>query len=392
MNMRDFTATARQLLVAGLALAPDDRVQTYERYLDLLKFFEKLAAPAPDSPPVVRYQFEVVHEARLEAEVELLVARRALDNRKQPAVSPNADAVGTSSSATDARPDVAETLAGPAPDIHDASGPLNPRGKTLAQLVRFDDQQPQPGESGPRKQLMERYNAALHSVKSAVNGFGKGKSSAKLLCHAAREFTDARLALFEDPWQRVPIANWYSQFALAIWRQTEARLHAGDNAHETREDEGSAHGAYFDARSKYREILAALPALLWSKLAEIAPNDDERQKLLKERYNAALGTLRGSYVRHRVDPTVPFTEIIAAARQVLPADVALQAQPAARLRAHEQYLALMKYLEKEAEALRKAQRWLNTNSRRPTKRDWTPRSSCSMPRAADRRTRNPPGT
>ena len=62
MNIRDFTATARQLLVAGLALAPDDRVQTYERYLDLLKFFEKLAAPAPDSPPVVRYQFEVVHE------------------------------------------------------------------------------------------------------------------------------------------------------------------------------------------------------------------------------------------------------------------------------------------------------------------------------------------
>ena len=62
------------------------------------------------------------------------------------------------------------------------------------------------------------------------------------------------------------------------------------------------------------------------------------------------------YVRHRVDPTVPFTEIIAAARgQVLPADVALQARPAARLRASEQYLALMKYLEKEAEALRKAQ-------------------------------------
>jgi hypothetical protein len=378
----DLLVAGRNVRDAELAFDSDPRQQLpiLEAYLQFTKYLADIAHArlvAGGSVADAPVEAARMREARADAELQVLHLRGLLERRNDqpkpatskesvkapsaardtalPAVSPNVDATRTPSSATSARPDGAESFAGPAPDIHNASGPLNLSGKSLADLVKIDDQKPQPGASAQRKQLMLRYNDALRSVKSEVNRFGQGKTSAKLLCNSAREFTDARLALFEDPFERVPIANWDYVFALRTWKETEAKLHAGGNTPENRDDEAAAREAIFDARSKYDTILAALPVLMWSKIVQISPNDDERQKLLKERYNAALRALRGSYVRHRVDSNVPFTDVIAAARQVLPAGSALQTQPEGRLRAHEHYLELMKYLEKEAEALRKAQ-------------------------------------
>lgn len=90
-----------------------------------------------------------------------------------------------------------------------------------------------------------------------------------------------------------------------------------------------------------------LPALLTAEPVEPAPGDDQRQKLLKERYNAALRSLKASYNRRKIDTAVPFMGVIAAARQILPAEVALH-KSEDMVRVHARYLELMKFLEKEA--------------------------------------------
>jgi hypothetical protein len=89
-----------------------------------------------------------------------------------------------------------------------------------------------------------------------------------------------------------------------------------------------------------------LPALLSAKPLEPAAGDDERHKLLKVRYNADLQSLQASFKRYQIDPTTTAANVIAAARWLLAADLAL-AHDAATPR--ERYLELMKYLEREAE-------------------------------------------
>jgi hypothetical protein len=89
-----------------------------------------------------------------------------------------------------------------------------------------------------------------------------------------------------------------------------------------------------------------LPALLSAKPLELAAGDDERHKLLKVRYNADLQSLQASFKRYQIEPSTTATNVIAAARWLLAADLAL-AHDAVTPR--ERYLELMKYLEGEAE-------------------------------------------
>jgi len=89
-----------------------------------------------------------------------------------------------------------------------------------------------------------------------------------------------------------------------------------------------------------------LPALLSAKPLEPAAGDDERHKLLKIRYNADLQSLQASFKRYQIDPTTTATNVIAAARWLLAADLAL-AHDAVTPR--ERYLELVKYVEGEAE-------------------------------------------
>jgi beta-lactamase regulating signal transducer with metallopeptidase domain len=360
----DFLAAGRNLRDAELALSekPQSQLRILETYLEFTRYLENtadaklLAGGAASETPLDAAR---MREARADAELKLLELKQLAGApevpkepaARQPAVSPHADAAGTASSATSVRPDGAESFPGPAPDIRDASGPLNPGGKSLADLVKFENQKPQPGESPQRKQLMERYNDALRSVKSKVNRFEQGKTSAKLLCDAAREFTDARLALFKDLLDRVPIANWYAVFTLRTWKETEEKLHAGGNTRENRDDEAAAREALSDARSKYDAVIAALPALMSTKVVEISPNDDERQKLLIEQFNAASRHFRAAYNRCRMGST-PFAGVIAAARELCTADVA-RSRSGDVVAAHDRGLELLRYLENLAESIRK---------------------------------------
>ncbi len=267
------------------------------------------------------------------------------DLNVKPNVPPNSDAVRTDSPAADARADGLPSSVGLAPDD---SAPLSARNKSLADLANYREQAVQPSLAAPWKQLKERYNETLRTLKSRVNRFAEGKTSAKLLCNAAAEFTDARLALFQDPVDRVPIANWYHAFTLMTWKEAEAKLHAGGNTAENRDDEAAAREAIFDARSKLNTVFEALPALMTSN--NIPPTGDERQKLVIERFNASLRRFRAAYFRWRVGSTA-FSDVLAAARELGTADVA-RTDAGQLAAARERELELLKFLEKLAEAMR----------------------------------------
>ncbi len=83
--------------------------------------------------------------------------------------------------------------------------------------------------------------------------------------------------------------------------------------------------------------------------------------MLKKRYNAALRLLQASYKRHAVDPMTAATNVLAAARRVLAADLALISDSRfgkqvgeSHIDARQRYFEFMKYLEREAEARFKA--------------------------------------
>ena len=100
-----------------------------------------------------------------------------------------------------------------------------------------------------------------------------------------------------------------------------------------------------------------LPLLLTRPPLERQAGDDEWHKLLKERFNAAVRGLQASYRRHEVDPSTAATNVIAAARRVLEADLALtsdseyskQAKQSV-VDAWQRYFELTKFLEQQAEA------------------------------------------
>jgi beta-lactamase regulating signal transducer with metallopeptidase domain len=336
----------------GLAESPGARVEAVQNYLALTKHLENLAEAwravgAADGPKEVAR----MRSARLDADLRLeglMRERKIVLSDAAPPIKFNVKPADAPSGSV-ARPDAAVSFAGLAPD---ALGPLNTSGKSLADLVNFREQELQPKLAAPWKQLKERYNDALRTLKSRVNRFEQGKTSARLLCDAASEFTDARLALFADPVDRVPIANWFFVFALTTWKEAEAKLHAGGNTPENRDDEAAARDAISEARSTSDIARAALPALMRSKIVEISPNDDERQKLLVERFNAALRQFRAAYSRFRVGSTA-FPGVIAAARELHTADVA-RSRPEDVVVAHERGLELLRYLESQAESIHKA--------------------------------------
>jgi hypothetical protein len=87
------------------------------------------------------------------------------------------------------------------------------------------------------------------------------------------------------------------------------------------------------------------------KAVMITPDDDGRQKLLKERYNAAVGTLRLYRAQQEVGGNVPpLGDLLAAAKRVRVADLAINDKPPGDLEALKRYLAFTKYLEQIAES------------------------------------------
>jgi beta-lactamase regulating signal transducer with metallopeptidase domain len=386
-----FSAAVANFVDTRLAMAktPDDKIKILEWYVDFATKIWKMeeakliAGGVTSFTPIDEAE---TRAARLEAEIRLLRFRDELKNNKTVGAEPNAqqagkptnaidgaareaaastptkqsstsspnvpansDAIRTDLSAADSRPDAVLSFAGLAPDD---SAPLNTRTKSLADLVNYRLQEVQPSLAAPSKELKERYNDALRLLQTRVNRFKEGKTSAKSLCRSAREFTDARMALYVDPLAQVAIAHWYKGFALTLWRMAEAEIRAGLSTQENQESQAAALDAYFDASSKYRAVIAALPALASSHAAVISPTDDERQKLLTERFNAALRHFRAVHSRWHVSAT-PFRDVIAAARELSTADAARSAA-GDLVAARQREVELMRFLEKLAENMRAA--------------------------------------
>ncbi len=57
---------------------------------------------------------------------------------------------------------------------------------------------------------------------------------------------------------------------------------------------------------------------------KVGPGDDDRKKLLKEKYNTALQAIKSLQFHQKLHPTeAAFTDVVAIARQLLAADIAL---------------------------------------------------------------------
>jgi hypothetical protein len=346
-RMSALCAATRQFVDAQLALVekPSEKIRIAEWYVEFSNQAWRMADARLKAVGVTGFMpidEAEARAARFDAEVKLRRLRAELNARQAERV---AAAAGT------------------------------PPAPILAALLQFERLQPGPGDDEPRKLLKERYNAALNAVKLYEYQYEVGTTRMNALCAATRSFVEARLALVDKPAEKIDVAEWYVAFSSQMWKVTSDQLRAGGAAGYSPIDEAEARAARFEAEIQLMRLRAdlkekqpervtvaaepgpavqtstprQLPALLTAEPVEPAPGDDQRQKLLKERYNAALRSLKASYNRRKIDTAVPFMGVIAAARQLLAAEVALHKSEDI-VRVHERYLELMKFLEKDAEA------------------------------------------
>jgi beta-lactamase regulating signal transducer with metallopeptidase domain len=325
-TMSALCAATRHFVDAQLTLVeqPSEKIRIGEWYVEFSNQAWRMADARLKANGVTGFipiDEAEARAARFEAEIKLLELRRAASQNETRTTPVAASPVST---------------------------PAQP-AEGLAALLQFEILKPTPGDDEQRKLLKERHNAALRALNVSAHRYEAEMTTAKSLCNATRDFVDAKLALADSPLQRTHVATWYHSFALTIWKQANAKLNAGGQMRANQDDEAEARNAVAEAQSMASEASVLFPALLTSKPLDIAPQDDERQRLLKQRYNAALRSLKASYARREVDPTVPFVSVIAAARQLLPADVAMH-KAEDIVRVHERYLDLMKFFEKRAEA------------------------------------------
>lgn len=247
--------------------------------------------------------------------------------------------------------------------------------KRMAALLNSEPLKPAPGDDELQKLLKERYNNALRAVKLSQYAYEAGTSRMSPLCAASRNLVEAELSLVDKPRDEIRVVERYVEFAYKTWKGTEDKLKAGGVTGFSPIDEAEARAARFEAEIKLLRLRAELkqkepervpvaaepqpaarplapgqlPALLIAKPLEPAPGDDDRRALLKERYNAALRLLRVSHSRREAGGGGSAMDVVAAARQLLAAEVALDKSQDI-VRVYERYLEFMRFFEKEVEA------------------------------------------
>jgi beta-lactamase regulating signal transducer with metallopeptidase domain len=83
---------------------------------------------------------------------------------------------------------------------------------------------------------------------------------------------------------------------------------------------------------------------------EVLPNDDETQKIVKERYNASLRSLKLHQYQYDVNQRTPLGNMLAAARSLLEAKLALAQKPEDQVRTRQDYLEFITACWREARA------------------------------------------
>jgi hypothetical protein len=375
-RIEDILAAGRNLLDAQLALAEksEDELHALEPYLAFTRYLEQVADGWVKAGGVVGVDAPLeaarMREARADAELRLLKLRRTFAQKHGLEPRPNVP----TETAAPGRP--IET-ASEAPHENPFSATKHPIGAST--LLAFMDPMRRI-ESGPaddekQKLLKEKYIAAARAMQVYHEQWQSGNfdlvKQIDDLSATARNLRDAELALEQRQQLQLGVLETYLDFTRYLEQAADGWVKAGGIAgtyapltaarmHEARVDaELKARNLRHElAQHELRNPPAILkreptssvrPRLLTSKPVDTAPNDDERTKLVKQRYNAALRSLTAIHNRRQVDASISLSEVIAAARQVLSADVAVH-KPEDIVPAYERYSELMKFVEDQAEA------------------------------------------
>jgi beta-lactamase regulating signal transducer with metallopeptidase domain len=392
MNSRTFdlvtqidglAAAGRNMRDAELAWArgSDSDLGVLESYLDFTRYLEQAADGWLKAGGIAGIDARVVaahmRADRLTAELEVRNLQRKLQHEKQERELHNPPPYLKTES-TDARlrtealpPDPATKapVAAPAsPLVFNALPKDAPKGAPA--LLYAAPLKPEPGDDELRKLLKEKYNAAAGAMQYYRTQFEMGTlTPLSDLLAAGRNVRDAELAFVSEPRQQLPILQTYLQFAKYLADIAHSRLVAGGVAADTPVESARMREARADAELqvlRLRSLLElnklpqpaamtkpvrattvneiALPACLKAKPEEVAAVDDERTKLLKERYNSALRSLKAVDDVRKTDPGVTANDEIAAAQQLLAAETALH-RSGDVVPAYEHYFEFMKYLE-----------------------------------------------
>jgi beta-lactamase regulating signal transducer with metallopeptidase domain/multidrug resistance efflux pump len=252
-----------------------------------------------------------------------------------------------------------------------------------------------PGDDEHHQQLEERYNSALHTMEVYLLLQKAGQDPATLanLLAGAERVRDAEVALHDKPTTNdLEPYKRYLEFTKYLEKQAEARQAAGSTAGEIpvydviqmRQARRDAERLLNERRHKFWWGNASSPKSS-AKDAELstakndraggpsatrptnesagkpvplvddaplkpAPGDDVLEKLLKERYNAALEYVRRSYRRFEANEATP-TNAYDAARRLVDAELALHPDPASEIRVRERYLKFAELVEARAKSL-----------------------------------------
>jgi beta-lactamase regulating signal transducer with metallopeptidase domain len=371
----DLLAAARQLRVTHDELGrPQGSVDFYEQYVELMKTFESLAHRPPSEteprlPP--GYRPEPFRVERLVAEQKLAEAQQKLDAAQQTASPPRN---GFEKKAAKAPLPAGPSGVVPVPPLGPEQRPVGILEKPpLPKLLTSPPLEVTPQDDARTKSLKERRNAALKSLPAVpFSAQTDVPAAVKALITNARQLLDAEIALAGP--DEVPPAYERSIELMKYFESIEspntdgsvdvdhflairdARREAEQKLAELKRN--SAHQKQTTHAGGAAPVAAPqpvppppatvpLPALLASKPLEPAAGDDVRERLLKERYNAALRLLQASYALYKVVPVATVTKVISAARRLLAADLAQASDPVA---VRQRYLELMKYVERMADA------------------------------------------
>jgi beta-lactamase regulating signal transducer with metallopeptidase domain len=367
-SLGDLSAAAKSVLDAELMLdeKPPRDLEALERYLEFSKYLEKMAearlsvGSAAGENPVL--EVAQMREARLDAEIKLKDRRTTHAGGQS---SAEAFSLPHSEAATESK------SAGLEPPKHHGEVDAKPsasRPEALPTLLTAAPLKAEPGDDEIRKLLKDRYNVALAALQSTFGARLTENLHRNIgrLGNAARALLDTGLAL--EPNDQASIYERYLELMTFLDRRATNLL----KVKLIREsDYEGIHRAQVEAATKLRQMRPAstaetpfasaatpplragqavapaaerVPAWLTAKPLEAASGDDELGQLLKERYNAALKSLHAHLARAEIDSNISMTPVIAAARALLDAELAITT-PAEGLGVYQRYLEFMKYFD-----------------------------------------------
>ena len=280
-------------------------------------------------------------------------------------------------------------------------------------LSKVEPMQPVAGDDELRKLQKQRFNAALSELKLYEHQYEFNTARMNDMCKATRNLFDTWVALAQQPADELRALDWYVGYTNRLWNGAHARLMAGGVTGFTAVDEAEARAAHFEAEIEAMKLRQALtskigggnaleservkvttevdaastevrpietgiearresaftavkrPAsssrflldLMYPKRIEAGASDDDTRRLLKEKYNAAARAMQvyqKQWETGNLDLVAQIDNLLAAARNLRDAELALDPRQEIQLGVLETYLDFTRYLEQAADGWVKA--------------------------------------